>query len=295
MTRHFDVSIPTRTDIGLRVRHRVGRRLGGLADGTVRFGEYVTFVGRAVIGVPFALMHYRKHVVRQIAEVTFGTKSLLSGGGTIGIVLAMSLAAAAMLGVETYRGLQLVGMTSLSGMLAAIANTRELAPVVVAIALAAKVGTGFTAQIGAMRISDEIAALDSMAIRSVPFLATTRMIAAMVCVLPIYMVGLLASYISTRMVVVWFHGESSGTYDYFFHLALSPTDLAFSALKAIAFAAIVTLVHCSYGYFASGGPEGVGQAAGRALRTSILAIGIFDVILTFGLWGLVPEIPGMGM
>ncbi|MGB3709996.1 MlaE family ABC transporter permease [Gordonia sp. (in: high G+C Gram-positive bacteria)] len=295
MTGNAGLSLPSRSDVTLRVRERGGRWIDGIVDGTVRFGEYVTFVWLAIAAVPFALIHYRKHVIRQISEVTFGTKSLLSGGGTIGIVLAMSLAAAAMLGLETYRGLQLVGMTSMSGMLAAIANTRELAPVVVAIALAAKVGTGFTAQIGAMRISDEIAALDAMAIRSVPFLATTRMIAAMVCVLPIYMVGLLASYLATRLVVVWFHGESSGTYDYFFHLALSSTDLLYSALKAIVFAAIVTLVHCSYGYFASGGPEGVGQAAGRALRTSILAIGIFDVILTFGLWGLVPEIPGMGM
>ncbi|GAA4757564.1 ABC transporter permease [Gordonia alkaliphila] len=282
-------------DNTLRVRSDLRRRVGTVSDSVVRLGEYVTFIVRAIAAVPYTLVHYRKHVVRQIAEMTFGTKTLLSGGGTMGIVLAMSLAAAMMLGVETYRGLQLVGMTSLSGMLAAIANTRELAPVVVAIALAAKVGTGFTAQIGAMRISDEIAALDVMAIRSVPFLATTRMIAAMVCVLPIYMIGLLASYIATRLVVVWFNGESPGTYDYYFHLALTPTDLLYSAIKAVVFAAIVTLVHCSYGYFASGGPEGVGQAAGRALRTSILAIGIFDVIFTFGLWGLVPQIPGLGL
>ncbi|GEE00904.1 ABC transporter permease [Gordonia spumicola] len=282
-------------DLTLRVGRGYRRRVRPIWDGLVRIGEYVTFVTRAIIAIPYTLIHYRKHVVRQVAEMTFGTKSLLSGGGTMGIVLAMSLAAAMMLGVETYRGLQLVGMTSLSGMLAAIANTRELAPVVVAIALAAKVGTGFTAQIGAMRISDEIAALDVMAIRSIPFLATTRMIAAMLCVLPIYMIGLLASYIATRLVVVWFNGESSGTYDYFFHLALSPTDLWFSAIKAVVFAGIVTLVHCSYGYFADGGPEGVGRAAGRALRTSILAIGVFDVVFTFGLWGLVPEIPGMGI
>lgn len=250
-----------------------------------------------MVSADFSVRVQRRYSARaqQLTEVTFGSKSLLSGGGTLGIVLAMSLAAAMMLGVETYRGLQLVGMTSLSGMLSAIANTRELAPVVVGIALAAKVGTGFTAQVGAMRISDEIAALDSMAIRSIPFLATTRMIAAMVCILPIYMVGLLASYIATRLVVVWYNGESSGTYDYFFHLALTPTDLLYSATKAIVFAAIVALVHCSYGYFASGGPEGVGQAAGRALRTSILAIGIFDVIFTFGLWGLIPQIPGMGI
>ncbi|MDF3281247.1 ABC transporter permease [Gordonia sp. N1V] len=282
-------------DIGYRIRVRSTRRLSAFVDGFVRLGEYVTFILRAIAAVPYTLVHYRKHVLNQIAEVTFGGKSLLSGGGTMGIVLAMSLAAAMMLGVETYRGLQLVGMTTLSGMLSAIANTRELAPVVVAIALAAKVGTGFTAQVGAMRISDEIAALDVMAIRSIPFLATTRMIAAMVCILPIYMIGLLASYIATRLVVVWYNGESSGTYDYFFHLALTPADLLYSAIKAVVFAAIVTLVHCSYGYFASGGPEGVGQAAGRALRTSILAIGISDVIFTFGLWGLVPQIPGMGI
>lgn len=282
-------------DFSVRVQRRYSARAQQLTGGIVRIGEFVTFIARAIIAIPFTVVHYRKHVLNQIAEVTFGSKSLLSGGGTLGIVLAMSLAAAMMLGVETYRGLQLVGMTSLSGMLSAIANTRELAPVVVGIALAAKVGTGFTAQVGAMRISDEIAALDSMAIRSIPFLATTRMIAAMVCILPIYMVGLLASYIATRLVVVWYNGESSGTYDYFFHLALTPTDLLYSATKAIVFAAIVALVHCSYGYFASGGPEGVGQAAGRALRTSILAIGIFDVIFTFGLWGLTPQIPGMGI
>ena len=278
-------------DFSVRVQRRYSARAQQLTGGIVRIGEFVTFIARAIIAIPFTVVHYRKHVLNQITEVTFGSKSLLSGGGTLGIVLAMSLAAAMMLGVETYRGLQLVGMTSLSGMLSAIANTRELAPVVVGIALAAKVGTGFTAQVGAMRISDEIAALDSMAIRSIPFLATTRMIAAMVCILPIYMVGLLASYIATRLVVVWYNGESSGTYDYFFHLALTPTDLLYSATKAIVFAAIVALVHCSYGYFASGGPEGVGQAAGRALRTSILAIGIF----TFGLWGLIPQIPGMGI
>ncbi|CAJ0557504.1 unnamed protein product, partial [Mesorhabditis spiculigera] len=223
---------------------------------------------------PFALTKYRKHVLGQISEVSFGTNSLLSGGGTIGIVFAMSLAAAMMLGVETHRGLELVGMTSLSGMLSAVANTRELAPVVVAIA------SGLCAS----RTTD---ALDSMAVNP-SFLAGTRVIAAMICVIPIYMIGLLASYLSTRLVVVFFNGASAGTYDYFFHLAISPQDLLYSGLKAVVFAAVVALVHCAYGYYASGGPAGVGQAAGRALRTAILAIGILDVLMTFALWGLVP-------
>ncbi|GAA4471572.1 ABC transporter permease [Rhodococcus olei] len=284
--------------VGIDVRYRMYRATAPVRagyDGLVDVGKHVTFYGKAIASTPFALVRYRKHVLAQISEVSFGTNSILAGGGTIGIVFAMSLAAAMMLGVETQRGLELVGMTTMSGMLSAIANTRELAPVVVAIALAAKVGTGFTAQIGAMRISDEIDALDAMAIRSIPFLAGTRVLAAMVCVIPIYMIGLLASYLSTRLVIVVWGGASAGTYDYFFHLALAPRDLVYSAFKAVVFAVVVALVHCSYGFHASGGPSGVGQAAGRALRTAILAIGVLDVLLTFALWGLVPQIPGLGI
>jgi len=281
-------------DTRIRIR-RAARPVAAVYGGLADVGRHGTFFWRTVVSLPYAATRYRRHVLAQISEVSFGTNSVLSGGGTIGIVFAMSLAAAMMLGVETQRGLELVGMTTLSGMLSAIANTRELAPVVVAIALAAKVGTGFTAQLGAMRISDEIDALDSMAVRSIPFLAGTRVLAAMVCVLPIFMIGLLASYLSTRLVIVFWGGASAGTYDYFFHLALSPEDLVYAAVKAIVFAGVVALVHCSYGYFASGGPAGVGQAAGRALRTAILAIGVLDVLMTFALWGLVPSIPGMGV
>ncbi|WFR72580.1 ABC transporter permease [Prescottella defluvii] len=281
-------------DTRVRLR-RAARPVSAVYRGLADVGRHVTLFGRTVVSLPYAATRYRRHVLAQISEVSFGTNSLLSGGGTIGIVFAMSLAAAMMLGVETQRGLELIGMTTLSGMLSAIANTRELAPVVVAIALAAKVGTGFTAQLGAMRISDEIDALDAMAVRSIPFLAGTRVLAAMVCVLPIFMIGLLASYLSTRLVIVFWGGASAGTYDYFFHLALSPEDLVYAAVKAIVFAGVVALVHCSYGYLASGGPAGVGQAAGRALRTAILAIGVLDVLMTFALWGLVPTIPGMGV
>ncbi|TCN49016.1 phospholipid/cholesterol/gamma-HCH transport system permease protein [Rhodococcus sp. SMB37] len=278
-----------------RARSAAGRPVTALVDGCAEVGRHVVFAFRAIAGIPTALHRYFSHVLRHIGEVSFGYASLLAGGGTIGIVLAMSAVAAMMVGVETQRGLELIGMTSLSGMLSAIANTRELAPVVASIALAAKVGTGFTAQLGAMRISDEIDALDAMAVKSVPFLASTRLIAAAVCVIPIYMVGLLGSYVATRLVIVNFQGNSAGTYDYYFHLALSPTDLWYSLTKAVVFAIIVAIVHCSYGFYASGGPEGVGRAAGRALRTSILAIGITDVVLTFALWGLVPTIPGVGL
>ncbi|MDX2357488.1 ABC transporter permease [Dietzia sp. PP-33] len=258
-------------------------------------GRHVTFAGRVIVTLPTAVIRYRKQVLREVVDVGFGSNSILAGGGTIGIVLAMTAVAAVMVGVETYRGLDLIGLTTLSGMLSAMANTRELAPVVASIALAAKVGTGFTAKLGAMRISDEIDALDSMSVPTVPYLAGVRLVATMICVVPLYAIGLVATYVATRIVVVYVNGGSAGTYDYFFHITLGPEDVVYSLIKAVVFAAVIVLVHCSYGYHASGGPEGVGRAAGRALRTSILAIGFIDIVLTFALWGLVPEVPALGI
>lgn len=183
----------------------------------------------------------------------------------------------------------------MTGLMSALLNTREIAPVVASVALAAKVGTGFTAQLGAMRISDEIDALEGMAVPSLRFLVSTRMAAAIISVVPLYLVGLFASYIATKAAVVRIKGLSPGTYDYYFDIGLSPADVLNSLLKAVIFAVIVTLVHCGYGYYASGGPEGVGKAAGRALRTSIVVVAVVDVLLTIGLWGLRPAIPGLGM
>ena len=269
--------------------------LGRASSGMAEVGRHVTFAGRVMLTLPTALVRYRKRVVKEVVDVGFGAKSLIGGGGTVGIVLAMTAVAAIMVGVETYRGLDLIGMTSLSGMLSAMANTRELAPVVASIALAAKVGTGFTAQLGSMRISEEIDALDAMSVPTVPYLAGTRVIATMICIVPLYAIGLVATYIATPVVVVYVNGGSAGTYDYFFHITLGPEDVLYSLIKAVVFALVIVLVHCSYGYYATGGPEGVGRAAGRALRTSILLIGFMDIVLTFALWGLVPEVPAMGI
>mgnify|MGYP001340669902 CR=1 FL=1 len=279
-----------------RLRASRAAALGSRAvHGMAEVGRHVTFAGRVLTTLPTALVRYRKQTVKEIVDVGFGSNSLIAGGGTVGIVLAMTAVAAIMVGVETYRGLDLIGMTSLSGMLSAMANTRELAPVVASIALAAKVGTGFTARLGSMRISDEIDALDAMSVPTVPYLAGTRVIATMVCIVPLYSIGLVATYIATRIVVVYVNGGSAGTYDYFFHITLGPEDVLYSLVKAVVFALVIVLVHLSYGYHATGGPEGVGRAAGRALRTSILLIGFLDIVLTFSLWGLVPEVPALGI
>lgn len=271
------------------------RSMTSVIDVLAALGSHFTFYVRAVAQLPHAVTSYGRHVLRLVAEISFGSASLFAGGGTIGVVFAMSFVSSTQVGLEGFRGLDLLGMTPMAGLMSAMVNTREVAPLVASIALAAKVGTGFTAQLGAMRISDEVDALESMAVRSLPFLVSTRMAAAFVSVVPLYVVGLSASYVATRIAVVTGEGLSGGTYDFYFQLLLNGQDVALSLSKAVIFAVIVTLVHSYYGYYASGGPEGVGKAAGRALRSSIVLITTVDLFLTLAFWGLSPSLPALGV
>ena len=113
-------------------------------------------------------------------------------------------------------------------MISAYANTREIAPIVAGVGLAAQVGCGFTAQLGAMRISEEVDALEVMAVPSLPYLVSTRILAAFTAVMPLYLVGLFASYVATEVEVVYLNHQSKGTYLYYFHRFLPVEELFYS-------------------------------------------------------------------
>src|SRR3546814_10030087 len=141
-----------------------------------------------------------------------------------------------------------------------------------------------------MRISEEFDALEVMAIPSLPFLVTTRIIGGLIAVIPLYVVGLLSSYFATRLTLTQFFGQSAGTYDPYFNLFLPPGDVLWSFGTVMVFAVTVILIHCYHGYTASGGPAGVGVAVGRAVRTSIVAIKVIDLFLSMALWGTTPTV-----
>jgi phospholipid/cholesterol/gamma-HCH transport system permease protein len=124
-----------------------------------------------------------------------------------------------------------------------------------------------------------------MAVPSLPFLVTTRMIAGFVAIIPLYVVGLVSSYLSSRFITTVYYGQSTGTYDHYFHQYLPPVDVLWSFGKALAFAVVIILIHCYYGYHAKGGPAGVGVAVGRAVRLSIVAINVLDFFLSLAVWG----------
>jgi phospholipid/cholesterol/gamma-HCH transport system permease protein len=136
-----------------------------------------------------------------------------------------------------------------------------------------------------MRISDEIDALEVMSVPSRSYLVATRVTAAVIAIVPLYLISLFASFAATKLVSTRFFGLSEGVYDYYFRLYLPPIDIVFSVIKAIVFAVVVALIHCYYGYNASGGPAGVGVAVGRAIRLSIVVVVLLNLILSLIFWG----------
>ena len=272
------------TDVG-PTRARLRAMIRGPIASFDSLGDQLAFHLRAIRWIPQTIVHYRHEVLRLIAEVTFGVGVLAVLGGTIGVIVMMSGFTGVVVGLQGYAALDQIGSSVLTGFLSAYVNTREVAPVVAALALSATVGCGFTAQLGAMRISEEIDALEVMAIPSVPYLVTTRIIAGFIAVIPLYVVGLLASYLATRGVNTLIQGQSTGSFDHYFHLFLPPEDVIYSFIKVIIFAFVLVMIHCFYGFTANGGPAGVGVAVGRAVRTTIVVVAILNFFVGLALWG----------
>jgi phospholipid/cholesterol/gamma-HCH transport system permease protein len=262
-------------------RTAAGRPLRFLDD----IGIQLSFYARALAWIPRTLVRYRLEVMRLLSTVVFGSGALAVIGGTVGVIVILCFFTGTEVGLQGFAALDQLGIASLSGFLSAYFNTREIAPLVAGLALSATVGCGFTAELGAMRISEEVDALETMAVPSIPFLVTSRIIAGFVAVIPLYVIGLLSSYVATYVVMVDFYHQSSGVYSHYFHLFLPPQDVLWSFAKVLVFAVVIILTHCYYGYHASGGPAGVGIAVGKAVRTSIVTITLIDFFLSLAIWG----------
>src|SRR6185437_13794219 len=243
-------------------------------------GGQLAFYLRSFGWAPRTISRYKKEVLRLLAEVSFGRGALAVAGGTVGVICFLTFVTGTEVGLQGYQALDQIGSSAFTGFISAYFNTREISPLVAALALSATVGCGFTAQLGAMRINEEVDALEGMGVPSLPYLVTTRMIAGAVAVIPLYAIGLISSYFGSRLVTVYFEGQSPGTYSHYFGQFLSPVDVLWSFLKVLLFSVVVILVHCYYGYRAEGGPAGVGVAVGRAVRTAIVAINIIDFFMS---------------
>ncbi|MBV6756519.1 MlaE family ABC transporter permease [Rhodococcus opacus] len=264
---------------------RTRRRFASASRSIDRLGEQALFFARAIGSAPRALMHYPRETLRLIAEISMGTGALAVIGGTVVIVGFLTLFTGGTIAVQGYSSLGNIGVEALTGFFAAFINVRIAAPVIAGIGLAATIGAGSTAQLGAMRVSEEIDALETMAIPSIPYLVSTRVMAGMIAIIPLYALAVIASFMASRFATVVLYDQSSGVYDHYFSTFLIPTDILWSFAQAIVMAIAIMLIHTYYGFTASGGPVGVGVAVGNAVRSSLIAVVTVTLLISLAIYG----------
>ncbi len=185
-----------------------------------------------------------------------------------------------------------IGAPSLAGLFSAFCDLREGVPYAFGYILSAKVGTGIVAELGAMRISDEIDALEVMGIQPVTFLAATRLLGAWIAIPFLYIVAIGVAYLASYFSVVQQVGDvSSGGYLLIFWMFQNPLDLFFSLTKGMVMATVIVLVGCYYGYTASGGPVGVGTATAQSMVVNIILVHIIGMLGSIVFWGANPRAP----
>jgi phospholipid/cholesterol/gamma-HCH transport system permease protein len=245
------------------------------------------------------IVKFAGYVVRDVFNgrvVRYSGEALRQAGilivSTTVVIWALIFISGLECGIEGAYLLRAEGSPQYSGVFSAWCDLREIVPLAFGYMMSAKVGTGIVAELGSMRISEEIDALEVMGIRSITFLGATRLLAAWIVLPFVYLGGVawgfLASYIA---VIQQVGGVSTGGYSLIFWEFQNPGDLLYSLIKAMAMATMIVLVGCYYGYTATGGPVGVGVATAKSMIVNIVGVHVVAMLGTQLFWGANPRAP----
>lgn len=267
-TAYVDVSL---SGVGRKVRSAV-----------TTCGDIIRFSGQVMRSLP-DLRHHSGEILSQAAIL------ILSSGL---IIWLMQFVMGYQCGLEGKYFFDQLGAPLYSGAFSSWCLLREMVPYMFGYIFAAKVGCGFVAEIGSMRIAEEIDAMEVMGIKARSYLVGTRILAAWIAIPFLFFVGLGVAYVGAYLVNVYMlSGVSDGTYEFVFWLFQNPLDLTFSLIKVLAMATVIIFVSCYYGYTAAGGPVGVGQNTARSMIVNLLLIHVVGLLLTQFLWGVDPNAP----
>jgi phospholipid/cholesterol/gamma-HCH transport system permease protein len=248
------------------------------------FGEIARFAGR-VLGLVYSgkVLRFFGESLRQAGILIISSTLVICG-----LVFIIGLQC----GIEGAYFTRSQGTPAYAGVFAAWCDLRELVPYAFGYMMAAKVGTGFVAELGSMRITDEIDALEVMGIDSMRFLCATKMLAAWMVLPFVYIISIGAGFFASYLAVVLQIGDvSSGGYSLIFWIFQNPPDLLFSLIKGMVMATAIVLVGCYYGYTASGGPVGVGTATAKSMVLNIVLVHLIGMLGTQVFWGANPRAP----
>jgi phospholipid/cholesterol/gamma-HCH transport system permease protein len=253
-------------------------------DWIASFGDIAQFSGRVVLEIlDGRVLRFLGESLRQAGILILGSAIVIWG---LAFILGLQC------GIEGAYFSRSVGAPSNAGTFAAWCDLREIMPYAFGYMMSAKVGTGLVAEIGAMRISDEIDALEVMGISSITFLCATRLLGAWLVLPAVYVGAVGAGFLASYVAVVEQIGEvSAGGYFVIFWMFQNPPDLLYSLIKGMAMATVVVLVGCYYGYTASGGPVGVGTATAKSMVLNTVMVHLVGMVGTQIFWGSNPRAP----
>lgn len=226
---------------------------------------------------------YLGEVLRQAAMIA--TSSTL-------VICTIAFLAGGSCGLESSALARSFGTAPIAAGFSAWCTLREVVPFVFGYVLAAKVGCGMVAELGAMRVSEEIDALEAMGVRTLAYLGGTRLLGCALVLPAAYVLAVASSYGAAALVsLVRFGDVSPGTWQQFFLLFQDPGDLLFSAIKGLTISTWVIVVALCFGYGVRGGPVDVGAATARSMAVNIVGVTLLSTVGTLLFWGANPRLP----
>jgi phospholipid/cholesterol/gamma-HCH transport system permease protein len=268
----------------LRPRASAGGWLDIPRDWIASLGDIIAFSGRAFGDILNGrVLHFFGETLRQAGILILGSAMVIWG-----MVFILGLEC----GIEGAYFTRSTGSPAYAGVFTAWCDLREMVPYMFGYIMSAKVGTGIVAELGAMRINEEIDALEVMGVRPITFLAATRLLAAWLVMPFIYVAAVGVGFFASYLAVVEQIGDvSAGGYSLIFWMFQNPPDLLFSVIKGMAMATAIVAVGCYYGYTAGGGPVGVGQATAKSMILNMVLVHLIGMMGSQVFWGANPRAP----
>jgi phospholipid/cholesterol/gamma-HCH transport system permease protein len=258
---------------------RTKRATDGLTRGLHQLGRQTQFYARTLQSLGDALVRYRGETIRLIAQMGLGSGALALIGGATVVIGFLTFAGGTVIAIQGYSSLSGIGVQAFAGFVSAFVNVRLVAPLVAAIGLAATIGAGATAQLGAMRISEEIDALEVMGLDSMSYLVGTRVLAMAVFTPFMFVASTGFMYIVNYFLnVIVFQSVSKGGYLSVFWSFLTQRDILLSLTAGAFIGLSIVLVGCYYGYNAKGGPVGVGKNTAKSMIINLIIVSVVGAI-----------------
>ncbi|MCW2997921.1 MAG: transporter permease [Solirubrobacterales bacterium] len=244
--------------------------------------EIGVFTGRTIMELR-GVWRYSAEILRQCGILVAGSAA---------IICFMTFLMGTTCGSEANYVLRGYGATVYAGVFTSYCAVREMIPYMWGYILAAKVGCGLCAEIGSMRIQDEIDAMESMGLNPMRYVVATRLVAGWITFPLIWVLAVAAEFFGNYLIIVVQIGEvSRGGWENVHWAFSTPKDFLFCFIRVMVSSTVIMILGMFYGYRASGGPVGVGNATAKSMILNLVLLHVMGAAMTMLFWGLKPNAP----